>query len=163
METKRLRLRPFGVDDLDVLAAMVADPDQMRFYPRPKTREEARKWIDWNLELYVRLGFGTWLLELRATDEFAGYCGIRPRDVDGSREMELAWHVKKTFWNTGVATEAAAAARERAFGALGLRRLVAVIHPHNLPSRRVAEKLGMAEEGQTTLDGEPVVVYSASA
>ena len=31
---------------------MVSDPEQMRFYQRPKTSDEARAWIEWNLGLY---------------------------------------------------------------------------------------------------------------
>ena len=57
VETERLRLREFSQTDLDELAAMVADADQMTFYPRPKTRGEASAWIDRNLDLYERYGF----------------------------------------------------------------------------------------------------------
>ena len=52
VETERLRLREFGHADLDELAAMVADADQMTFYPRPKTRDEASAWIERNLDFY---------------------------------------------------------------------------------------------------------------
>jgi len=41
LEKQRLKLREFSWNDLDDLAAMVADEDQMRFYPRPRTRDEA--------------------------------------------------------------------------------------------------------------------------
>jgi RimJ/RimL family protein N-acetyltransferase len=140
---------------------MVADPEQMRFYPRPKTRDEARSWIEWNLGLYAEHGFGTWLLE--ASDgAFAGYCGIRPLRLDGRDERELAWHVRKDYWNRGVATAAARAAIDRGRSEFALSRLVAIIHPANAPSRRVAEKLGLAIEGETTVDGEPVVVYATT-
>jgi len=49
LETQHLKLREFSRDDLDDLAAMVADEEQMRFYPRPKTRDEASAWISRNL------------------------------------------------------------------------------------------------------------------
>jgi RimJ/RimL family protein N-acetyltransferase len=52
LETERLKLREFSQDDLDDPAAMVADEDQMRFYPRPKTRDEASAWSSRNLALY---------------------------------------------------------------------------------------------------------------
>jgi RimJ/RimL family protein N-acetyltransferase len=139
---------------------MVADPEQMRFYPRPKTRDEARAWIEWNLGLYEELGFGTWLIESGADGAFAGYCGIRPLVLDGRDELELAWHVLKAYWNRGVATEAARAAIELGRERFGLGRLVAIINPDNAPSRRVAAKVGMAEEGETVVDGAPVVVYA---
>lgn len=158
--TRRLRLREFGRDDLDDLAAMVGDEDQMGFYPRPKTRAEASAWIGRNLSLYEERGFGFWLVESLETSGFLGYCGIRPLDLDGAAETEIGWHTKKTAWNQGVATEAATAAREIAFGLFALPRLVAVIHPDHVASRRVAEKIGMRAEGTTVLDDDyPAVIY----
>jgi RimJ/RimL family protein N-acetyltransferase len=161
LETQRLRLREFRPDDLDELAAMVGDEEQMTFYPRPKTRDEASAWIRRNLAVHRHCGFGFWLIEALATSAFAGYCGIRPRTLDGTAEIEIGWHTKKTFWNRGIATEAATAARDLAFGRFGLSRLVAVIHPDHAASRRVAEKVGMHEEGTTILDRDyPAVIYA---
>jgi RimJ/RimL family protein N-acetyltransferase len=158
-ETDRFVLRRFGDGDLDELAAMVADEEQMRFYPRPKTRDEASAWLSRNLELYRDPGYGIWLIESRATSRFLGYCGIRPLVLDGAAEVEVAWHVRKTCWGRGVATETAAAARDAAFGRFGVFRLVAIIPPEHAASRRVAEKIGMRYERATTVDGEPLVVY----
>ena len=158
-ETARLRLRRLRPSDLDVIAAMVADPEQMRHYPAPRSRDEARAWLDRNLAVYDRHGHGTWYLEFVQDGGFAGYCGIRPLELDGRTEMELGWHVLRTHWNQGLATEAATAAMELGFGRFGLRRLVAIIHPDNAASRAVARKLGMQEEGPTTLEGEPYVLY----
>jgi RimJ/RimL family protein N-acetyltransferase len=159
-ETHRFVLRPFVDGDLDELAAMVADEEQMRFYPRPKPRDEASAWLSRNLELYRDPGYGIWLIESRASSRFLGYCGIRPLALDGAAEVEIAWHVRKTCWGRGVATEAATAARDAAFGRFGVSRLVAIIPPEHGASRRVAEKIGMRYERTTTVDGEPLVVYA---
>jgi RimJ/RimL family protein N-acetyltransferase len=161
LETRRFRLREFDQDDLDDLAAMVADEDQMSFYPRPKTRDEASAWISRNLSLYEEYGFGFWVIESVPTSGFLGYCGIRPLALEGASEIEIGWHTKKTSWNQGIATEAAAAARDLAFGRFALSRLVAIIHPDHIASRRVAEKIGMHEEKTTILDGDyPAVIYT---
>jgi RimJ/RimL family protein N-acetyltransferase len=161
LETQRLRLREFSLDDLDDLAAMVGDEDQMSFYPRPKTRDEASDWISRNLALYEELGFGIWLLESLETSSFLGYCGLRPLTLEGASETEMGWHTKKTFWNQGIATEAATAARDLAFGRFALSRLVAVVHPDHIASRRVAENIGMHAEGTTVLEDDyPVVIYA---
>jgi RimJ/RimL family protein N-acetyltransferase len=161
-ETPRLRLRRLRLSDMDEVAAMVADPEQMRFYPRPKSRDEVGVWLDWNLCLYEENGFGTWYLESVLDDGFAGYCGIRPLLLDGQREVELAWHVKKTHWNRGLATEAALISMQLGFDQFRLSRLVAIIHPDNRASRRVAQKLGMAEERSLIHDDEPTVVYGTA-
>lgn len=162
-ETPRLRLRRLRPSDIDAVAAMVADPEQMRFYPRPKTRAEVAAWLDWNLALYEEGGFGTWYLESVADNGFAGYCGIRPLLLDDRAEVELAWHVDKQHWNRGLATEAALASLQLGFKRFGLSRLVAIIHPDNHASRRVAQKLRMAEERSLVHDGEPTVVYGIAA
>jgi RimJ/RimL family protein N-acetyltransferase len=159
-QTRRLRLREFVHGDLDELAAMVADPDQMVFYLRPKTRDEAAAWIARNLALYAEHGFGIWRLEPIRGAGFVGYCGIRPLELEGASEIEIGWHTNKRFWNRGLATEAATAARDLAFGCFGVRRLVALIHPDHAASRRVAEHIGMRAERTTILDEDyPALIY----
>jgi RimJ/RimL family protein N-acetyltransferase len=158
--TSRLLLRKLRPGDFDSVLAITSDPEQMRYYPRTKTRDEVRAWLDWNLALYDQHGFGTWAVEVAPHWAFAGYCGIRPVTVDGVDEFELAWHISKTHWNRGLGTEAATLARDLAFNRFGLTRLIALIHPDNAPSRRVAEKLGMAPERELIHDAAPTVVYA---
>ena len=64
--TQRLTFREMTADDLDDMAALLGDSDVMRYYPRPKDREEALAWIEWNQRLYRDNGFGLWLITLRA-------------------------------------------------------------------------------------------------
>jgi RimJ/RimL family protein N-acetyltransferase len=162
LETRRLRLREFRPTDLGELSGMVADEEQMRFYPGARTRDDAWAWLRRNLSLYEEHGFGFWLIESRPTSEFLGYCGIRPLVLEGTSETEIGWHTKKTSWNRGIATEAAAGARDLAFDCFARTRLVALIHPGHLASRRVAEKIGMREEGATLFDRDAYVTYVAS-
>jgi RimJ/RimL family protein N-acetyltransferase len=159
LKTERFKLREFRQDDLDALAAMVEDEEQMRFYPRPKTRAEASAWISRNLSLYREYGFGFWFIESLPTSGFLGYCGIRPLALEGASEIEIGWHTKKTSWNQGIATAAATAARDLAFRRFALSRLVAIIHPDHIASRRVAEKIGMHEKKTTVLDDYLAVIY----
>ena len=60
MTTERLVLREMTDDDLQDVADLLGDPEVMRFYPRPKTREEAQLWIDRNRQRYREHGFGLW-------------------------------------------------------------------------------------------------------
>jgi len=161
LETRRLRLREFRPDDLDELATMVADEEQMRFYPGPRGREEAWAWIGRNVALYEEVGFGFWLIESRQTSEFLGYCGIRPLVLEAIAATEIGWHTKKTSWNRGIATEAAVGARDLAFNRFAQRRLVALIRPDHLASRRVAEKIGMREGAATVVDGDLYATYGS--
>jgi RimJ/RimL family protein N-acetyltransferase len=159
----RLRLREFRDDDLDVLAAMVADVEQMTFYPRPKTRDEAAAWIRLNTGLYATRGFGIWFIEALPGPRFAGYCGIRPLELDQVSEIEIGWHVHRDFWRRGIATEAAGLVCGAAATRFGLTRLVALVHPDHTASRRVAENVGMRRERMTVLEDDyPAIVYAAA-
>jgi RimJ/RimL family protein N-acetyltransferase len=166
LKTDRLKLREFTLDDLDDLATMVADEEQMRFYPATRTRAEARAWIERNVALYDELGFGTWLIESvfiesREAGAFLGYSGIRPLVLDGVARMEIGWHTRKTSWGRGIATEAAAAVQEAAFAEFGQTRLLAMIPPDHVASRRVAEKIGMREDDEIVFDGARYVTYTS--
>lgn len=145
IETERLRLRPFAGDlsDLNALHAIQSDPDHMRYYPHPFSREETRAWIERSLERDASLGFSLWAIEDRETGEFLGNCGPVPQVVDGVDEVEIGWSVTPQRAGQGVATEAALAWRDRCLGPLGMDHVISLIRPENAPSRRVAEKVGM--------------------
>lgn len=161
--TSRLLFREMTTADLDDMAALLGDPEVMRYYPRPRTRDEALAWIRWNRDLYDRLGHGLWVVTLRDTGEFLGDCGLTPQQVDGETDIEVGYHIRAGFQGLGYATEAAAACRDHARDRLGVDRLIAIIHPENVPSQRVAEKIGLTHERDTTSsDGDPVRVYATS-
>jgi RimJ/RimL family protein N-acetyltransferase len=148
--TPRLSLREMTIEDVDDLADLLGDPEVMRYYPRPKTRAEARSWIEWNQGLYRERGFGLWIMSLRDTGEFVGDCGLTVQRVDGVEEIEIGYHVRAALQGKGLATEAATACRDLARDAVKIDRLIAIISPANVPSQRVASKLGMSLEKRTT-------------
>jgi RimJ/RimL family protein N-acetyltransferase len=158
LETPRLRLRRFARDlsDLDALHAIQADPEHMRFYPHPFSREETRAWIERNLERYEELGFGLWAVEDRATGELLGNVGPTTQLVDGVEEVELGWSVAPWRTRQGVATEAAIACRDWCFAELDVTHVISLVLPENLPSRRVAEKVGMTVWKETDHGSVPM-------
>ena len=160
--TQRLAFRQMTTDDLDDMAALLGDPDVMRYYPRPKDRDEALAWIDWNQRLYRQEGFGLWLITLQATGQFVGDCGLTPQEVDGTIDVEVGYHVRADLQGHGYATEAAAACRDHARDTLGTERLIAIIHPDNVPSQRVAEKIGLSHERDAAPKGRPVRIYATT-
>jgi RimJ/RimL family protein N-acetyltransferase len=162
LTTRRLILREMTSADLDHMAALLGDPDVMRYYPAPKSRDEAQAWIDWNQRLYRERRFGLWAIIIRATSEFAGDCGLTPQLVDGTEEIEVGYHIRVGLQGNGYATEAAAACRDFARDVLGLRRLIAIIDPANIPSQRVAARIGLEQEKTTTVFGVQRVIYATS-
>lgn len=161
--TARLVFRHMADDDLDDMAALLGDPEVMRYYPRPKTREEARRWIARSRSLYQEEGFALWVIALRDTGEFVGDCGLSPQNVEGVRELEVGYHVRAGLQGQGLATEAAAACRDFARDVLGAERLIAIIRPDNLPSQRVATKIGLPFERDAVHADLPVRIHATNA
>lgn len=158
--TERIHFRPMSDNDLDRMAALLGDPQLMAYYPAPKTREQAQAWIDRNRANYADHGYGLWIIET-LDGEFLGDCGLTWQNVNGHRELEVGYHVRVAAQGRGYATEAAAACRNYARDVLGTDELVAIIHPDNIASRRVAEKIGMRPTAEEHGGAPPVrVVYS---
>ena len=80
--------------------------------------------------------------------------------MEGRLEFEIGFRTAKRHWNRGVTTEAAAAVRDHGFGGLGLERLVSLVDPRNVPSVRVAEKVGMAFDGPVRFLGMNLHCYA---
>src|SRR5580704_17792106 len=143
LETPSLSLREFQFEDLDALATILSDPETMRYYPTSFDRAAVADWIQRNRTRYANDGYGLWAMILNSTHELIGDCGLVRQSVDGVDEIEIGYHVRRDLWGQGYATEAARACRGYGFATLGANRLISLIRPENLPSRRVAEKNGM--------------------
>src|SRR5215213_8260036 len=160
LETERMVLRRMDTSDVDDLMGIFADPVAMRHYPATKTRAEAEEWVRWTLGSYRAHGFGLWVAVLKDTGEFAGQCGLTVQKVEGKDEVEIGYLFLRRFWGRGLATEAARAARDHGFHALGHERLVSLIDPGNLASRRVAEKVGLTMEREVEKWRKRICVYA---
>jgi [ribosomal protein S5]-alanine N-acetyltransferase len=143
LETQRLVLREFQFEDLDALATILCDRETMRYYPVSFDRAAVADWIQRNRTRYANDGHGLWAMILKSTRELIGDCGLVTQSVDGVDEIEIGYHVRRDLWNQGYASEAARACRDYGFANLKVDRLLSLIRPENLASRRVAEKNGM--------------------
>jgi len=158
--SRRLTYRRMTEADLDDMARLLGDPEVMAHYPRPRTRDEAAAWIRWNQDNYARDGFGLWILHDR-DGRFVGDCGLTWQTVDGVEDLELGYHLLPEHQGRGLATEAATACRDLAW-TRGVRRLIAIIAPGNVASRRLAERIGLILERETTKSGLPVQLFSCA-
>ncbi len=98
-------------------------------------------------------------MESRETSEFLGDCGLTPQTVEGVTDIEIGWHTKREYWNQGLPTEAAAACRHLGFTRFELPRLISIIDPENLASRRVADKIGMRTDRMAAHEDYLCVIY----
>jgi RimJ/RimL family protein N-acetyltransferase len=166
IETRRLILRELEVDDLDVLVALYADEEVMRYIGRGGTlpAEAAARYLERQRDLYRERGFGEWATVEKETGDTVGLCGlILWPDIDGTEELEVAYLLARDAWGRGIATEAAAAIRDHAVVVLGRRRLVSCIYPAHTASVRVAEKIGMRHQKDFDHQGQTMALYVSSA
>jgi RimJ/RimL family protein N-acetyltransferase len=161
IETDRLRLRIFRADDLDNLAALLADPDVMRYVEdgQPKDREVAEKALTSIIAHWERHGFGRWAVEERSTGQFVGFGGLR--SLHGT--PEVVYHMAPASWGKGYATELGRAALDFGFNVRGFDRVVAIAKPDNAASVHVMEKLGMKFQQRTSYYDIEVVEYAITA
>jgi [ribosomal protein S5]-alanine N-acetyltransferase len=160
VETERLLMREFIPGDIDALAAVISDPETMRFYPQLPDRAGVEAWIERNRRRYRDDGHGLWAMALKSSGEVIGDCGLTRQTVDGADEIEIGYHVRRDLWGHGLAPEAAAACRDYGFERLGAERLISLIRPENLPSRRVAEKVRLCLWKEVVWRDLPHCVYA---
>ena len=146
LQTERLRLRLFTLDDLQVMFVLNSDPDITRYAepePAQDLREARQRLEQGPLSDYKKYGYGRFAVELKETGKVIGFCGIKYLpEID---LPEVGFRYLKEYWGSGIGTEAARACVEFARDDLKIKKLIALIIPENTGSIRVAEKLGMTK------------------
>lgn len=143
IETDELILRELTMDDLQALHLILSDQETMQYYPAPFELNKTRNWINWNIENYSRYGFGLWAVIIKETGQFIGDCGITMQMILDNSVPEIGYHIDKRFWNKGYATQASKACLRYAFDVAKFDKVYSYQKYTNIPSRRVAEKMGM--------------------
>jgi RimJ/RimL family protein N-acetyltransferase len=160
-ETSRLLLRPRTLADTDACIAMDCDPAVTRFVNGPWSDPRAhRAFIEARTRGPYLAGLGYWTIARRNEPaSFIGWVLLIPADGTGP-EIEIGWRLRREAWGRGFATEAAAPILHHAFAALKLPEVVAEIHPDNVGSLQVAEKIGLKRRAMVSHLGEPALRYT---
>jgi RimJ/RimL family protein N-acetyltransferase len=159
-ETDRLFLRPPIAEDLDPWIEIHEDPDVLRYLisATPSVgRVGAWRMIAMMIGHWHIRGYGQWTVIEKATNQIIGRVGLWY--PEGWPDLEVGWVIRKSRWGHGFATEAAREAIDVAFGHVGADHVISVIRPDNLPSIRVAQKLGEAKERSIMTDGVMSDIY----
>lgn len=167
LETERLRIRPYTLDDLDNVYNLCVSIGWANEEETPDEQlEHQRRNLEWNVRNYWSLAdlrqppTGDRLIEFKESGEFVGTCGINNAwmpigqlpsfgSQEGSRsqaEVSLMWAILPELWGKGYATETACALIEVLFEQGNLKRIIATTEHDNLVSQRVMEKAGMRVE-----------------
>lgn len=148
LETARLRLRSLETADVDSFHAIWGDPEVIWWGASPDratSEQQLAKLVDRCVAMPP--GLGWWWLERRADGVIVGDVCLQPAP-DPPGGIEIGWHLARAHWGNGYAQEGATPLLPHAWS-LGIEEVIAMIVPVNLPSVRVAERLGMRRRGQT--------------
>lgn len=160
--TERMLVRAPSTDDLPLYERHFLHPEIERWLRPPPLRRfdaaQVQELLDRDLRHWDEHGFGPWVLEDRDGGSFIGRGGLAWTTIDDLLTVELPWSIEPARHGEGLATEAALRAVGHA-GSLGFEGVVALILPHNVASRRVAEKAGMRAGEEVEHAGLPHVLY----
>jgi ribosomal-protein-alanine N-acetyltransferase len=163
LETRRLILRMMRPEDVDGLLKIFSDPKVMKsFGVDPFNRGQMEKWVWRNIIHQQKHGYGLFSVIHKDDHVLVGDCGLEHMEVLGQQEVELGYDFRSDYWGQGLASEAARAVRDFALFTLHLPRIISLIRPDNIASRRVSEKIGMEKEQDIMRGEKKYYVYSLS-
>ncbi len=162
VETERLIVREWTLDDVDAAFAIFGDPEVTRYLPAgalKASREEMTATLHRVVGEYPQIRpMGFWAVVERASHLVVGASLLRPLPDDP--RIEIGWHLARTHWGRGYASEAAGGVLAWAQSQLHVPDPVAVIVPGNTRSEAVAARLGMSPGERELLFGLDVRVWT---
>jgi RimJ/RimL family protein N-acetyltransferase len=148
LETLRLSMRNFTLDDFNDLYALNSDLRVMKYIAdgTVSTKDEVagalRRFVRYPT-LYPDLGI--WHTSRRDTGAFIGFFALNY--TGRTTDIEIGYRLLHNAWGLGFATEGATALKHYGFDDLGLQRIIGVTLPGNKPSQRVLMKAGLVDRG----------------
>lgn len=148
LETARLALRRFTLDDLDTLAQLHADPVVTRYLGGVKDRATTEAQMRTRILDYYEQhpGLGVWATIERASGAVAGFHVLN--HIQGETELQVGYALFTDFWGRGYATEMTTALLHYGYGTLGLPQINAITDLGNTASQHVLSKAGLVRNGE---------------
>ena len=144
IDTPRLKLREFVIEDAAFVLQLLNDPSFIEFIGDRGVRnlEDAKRYLqEGPITSYQKYGHGLLHVSLKEADVPIGMCGLVKRDT--LPHSDIGFALLPTFWNQGYVTEAARAAMEHGQRSLGMRVILGITTPGNVRSIAVLNKLGL--------------------
>jgi RimJ/RimL family protein N-acetyltransferase len=164
IDTERLSLRGHRLDDFGECAALWSDPIVTRYIGgRPFSEEETWTRLLRYIGHWSAIRFGSWVVRETSSGRFVGEVGFANyrRDIVPSlgATPEAGWVLSPSMHGRGYAVEAMRAVTAWGDQNLPSHRTVCLISPENLPSIRLAEKIGYGAVVHTTYHGAPTIIF----
>jgi RimJ/RimL family protein N-acetyltransferase len=145
IETARLVLRPPAMADFERWCELMADPEAARHVGGVQPAAMVWRSMMGMAGAWALTGVSMFSVIERDSGRWVGRIG--PWQPHGWPGTEIGWSLHRDAWGRGYATEAAAACMDYAFDVLGWDEVIHCIAPDNLPSQRVAQRLGARLRG----------------
>lgn len=150
--TKRLILRGIKESDKEGLFNIMKDKEMSLYTPdNPweslENAEEFLKLVFWLYDQNHENFRHFFAITDKENKELIGICGIGGVEYD-RKQNEIFYHIGKSFWRKGYASEAAEAMLEYGFKKLGLKKIIGIVHKENIASNKVMEKVGLKRIGE---------------
>ncbi|MFQ4141693.1 GNAT family N-acetyltransferase [Chlorogloeopsis sp. ULAP02] len=157
--TPRLTAERLQLQHLNELHRMHRDKQVMATLGGVRSDEETRLFILNNLYHWQLYGFGLWVFRNKVNNQFVGRAGLRNIDIEGKKEVELAYALMTKFWGKGLATEMGEKILKICFEVLNLQEVICFTLTTNLASQRVMEKLGFQYNSEIIRADLPHLLY----
>jgi ribosomal-protein-alanine N-acetyltransferase len=143
LQTPRLTLRPFALEDAPVLYRINQREGVLRYFPgtTPPSLEKVARFVAYQQKHWEKYGYGNWAIVPNGETEMTGWVGLQ--FLLELNETEVGFLLDTPFWGKGYATEAARASLQFGFDHFDFPYIIALVHPDNLASRLVIAKCGM--------------------
>lgn len=149
IETPRLGLRPWTMNDLEIMSQINTDERVMEYFPNTQSVNVTRKFIEIQQRSQAEEGYCFFATESLAQREFIGFIGIKKFnfEVDFAPGVEIGWRLGFDHWGKGFATEGAKAVLKFAFEEKRIPEIWSFTTLNNQKSESVMKKIGMTKTG----------------
>ncbi len=164
IETERLILRRFTVDDAQEYFPLVADPEVNRYTGQTvvQTVEQARQiLLDYPIRDYETFGYGRMACIEKSSGRLVGFSGMKY--LPDLADADVGYRFIRDSWGKGYATESATVLMRECVREFSLRRVIGMVDPRSAGSSRVLTKLGLSFERNIDVDADCLFdLYSVS-
>jgi ribosomal-protein-alanine N-acetyltransferase len=143
IRTPHLTLRPMLAADAVILHQIYQHAGVLQYFPNPvpPALEKVERFVSAQQAHWEKYGYGNWSIVPDGESEMAGWAGLQ--FLPETNETEVGYLLDCPFWGKGYATEAACVSLQFGFERFNFPEIIALVHPDNIGSLKVAAKCGL--------------------
>ncbi|MFI5219636.1 MAG: GNAT family N-acetyltransferase [Bacteroidia bacterium] len=148
LETERLLLRKFRIEDASDFFAQRTNDEVWKYIDKPKTQsvEEALELINKILAAFENNEGIAWVMEIKETKKNIGNISFWRFEKENHR-AEIGYLLLPEYWGKGIMKEAIDAIVDYGFKNIRIHSIEANVNPKNKASLKLLEKSGFVQEG----------------